>query len=206
MNNIRAIIFDLGAVLLNINYHKTIEEFEKLGIKNSSSFYSKKEQTNLFNLLETGKISEEDFTTEVKKECKYGSDNKIVSAWNAMLLDLPKHRISLLKDLNKKYDIYLLSNTNSIHISEFKNIIGYEKYEVFYKLFKKVYYSHEIGFRKPNKEAFQLILDENNLNADEVLFIDDSPQHIEGAKNLGIKTYYLKDGEEVTTLFPDIAL
>ena len=206
MNNIRAIIFDLGAVLLNINYHKTIEEFEKLGIKNSSSFYSKKEQTNLFNLLETGKISEEDFITEVNKKCKYGSDNKIVSAWNAMLLDLPKHRVSLLKDLNKKYDIYLLSNTNSIHISEFKNIMGYEKYEVFYKLFKKVYYSHEIGFRKPNKEAFQLILDENNLNADEVLFIDDSPQHIEGAKNLGIKTYHLKDGEEVTTLFPDIAL
>ena len=206
MNNIRVVIFDLGAVLLNINYHKTIEEFEKLGIKNSSSFYSKKEQTNLFNLLETGKISEEDFTTEVKKKCKYGSDNKIVSAWNAMLLDLPKHRISLLKDLNKKYDIYLLSNTNSIHISAFKNIMGYEKYEVFYKLFKKVYYSHEIGFRKPNKEAFQLILDENNLNADEVLFIDDSPQHIKGAKKLGIKTYHLKDGEEVTTLFPDTAL
>jgi putative hydrolase of the HAD superfamily len=123
-----------------------------------------------------------------------------------MLLDLPKHRVSLLKDLNKKHDIYLLSNTNSIHISEFKNIMGYEKYEEFYKLFKKVYYSHEIGFRKPNKEAFQLILDENNLNADKVLFIDDSPQHIEGAKNLGIKTYHLKDGEEVTTLFPDIAL
>ena len=206
MNNIRVIIFDLGAVLLNINYHKTIEEFEKLGIKNSSSFYSKKEQTNLFNLLETGKISEKDFTTEVKKKCKCGSEKKIVSAWNAMLLDLPKHRVSLLKDLNKKYDIYLLSNTNSIHISEFKNIMGYEKYEVFYRLFKKVYYSHEIGFRKPNKEAFQLILDENNLNADEVLFIDDSPQHIEGAKNLAIKTYHLKDGEEVTTLFPDIAL
>jgi len=206
MNNIRAIIFDLGAVLLNINYNKTIEEFKKLGVKNSSSFYSKKKQTNLFNLLETGKISAEDFTTEVKKECKYGSDNQIVSAWNAMLLDLPKHRVSLLKDLNKKYDIYLLSNTNFIHISEFKNIMGYEKYEVFYKLFKKVYYSHEIGFRKPNKEAFQLILDENNLKANEVLFIDDSPQHIEGAKNLGIKTYHLKDGEEVTTLFPDIAL
>lgn len=67
MNNIRVVIFDLGAVLLNINYDKTIEEFEKLGIKNSSSFYSKKEQTNLFNLLEIGKISEEDFITEVKK-------------------------------------------------------------------------------------------------------------------------------------------
>ena len=206
MNNIRVIIFDLGAVLLNINYDKTIEEFKKLGIKNSSSFYSKKEQSNLFNLLETGKISEEDFITEVRKECKCGSENKILSAWNIMILDLPKHRISLLQYLNKKYDIYILSNTNSIHISEFRKKIGETKYQEFYNLFNKVYYSHEIGFRKPNKEAFQLILDENNLNADEVLFIDDSPQHIKGAKNLGIKTYHLKDGEEVTTLFPDIAL
>ena len=206
MNNIRAIIFDLGAVLLNINYDKTIEEFKKLGIKNSSSFYSKKEQTNLFNLLETGKISEEDFITEVRKECKCGSENKILSAWNIMILDLPKHRISLLQHLNKKYDIYILSNTNSIHISEFRKKIGETKYQEFYNLFNKVYYSHEIGFRKPNKEAFQLILDENNLIADEVLFIDDSPQHIKGAKNLGIKTYHLKDGEEVTTLFPDITL
>ena len=206
MNNIRAIIFDLGAVLLNINYHKTIEEFKKLGIKNSDSFYSKKEQKNLFNLLETGKISEEDFIIEVKKECKCGSVNQITSAWNSMLLDLPKHRVALLNELNKKYEIYLLSNTNSIHISEFKKIMGCEKYEEFYKLFKKVYYSYEIGFRKPNKEAFKLILDENKLNSDKVLFIDDSPQHIEGAKKLGLKTYHLKNGEEVTTLFPDIVL
>jgi putative hydrolase of the HAD superfamily len=175
-------------------------------VKNADSFYSKEVQTNLFNEIETGKISSDSFLKLLQKETKNARKNEVRNAWNAMLLALPKERIKLLKKLKQDFSIYLLSNTNSIHISEFKKKIGKTKYQEFYNLFDKVYYSHEIGFRKPNKEAFQLILDENNLNADEVLFIDDSLQHIKGAKNLGIKTYHLKDGEEVTTLFPDIAL
>ena len=73
-------------------------------------------------------------------------------------------------------------------------------------MFNKIYLSHEIGFRKPNKHAFQIILNENSLKPNNVLFIDDSPQHIEGAKKLGIKTHLLKENEEITTLFPDITL
>ena len=203
MKKIKSIIFDLGAVLLNISYQKTIEEFDKLGIKNSSTFYSKKLQTNIFNLLETGEISESDFIKEIQKHCTEATNTQILYAWNAMLLDLPQHRLQLLKQLKTEYNIYLLSNTNKIHISEFENKLGKEQYNEFYQLFDKVYYSHEIGYRKPNAKAFKIIINENNLIAEEVLFIDDSPQHIEGAKKLGIKTYHLLDDEDVITLFPD---
>ena len=203
MKKIKSIIFDLGAVLLNISYQKTIEEFDKLGIKNSSTFYSKKLQTNIFNLLETGEISESDFIKEIQKHCTESTNTQILYAWNAMLLDLPLHRVKLLKQLKKDFNLYLLSNTNSIHITEFENKIGRKQYKEFYQLFDKVYYSHKIGHRKPNAEAFQLIIEENNLIAEEILFIDDSPQHIEGAKKLGIKTYHLLDDEDVITLFPD---
>ena len=203
MKKIKSIIFDLGAVLLNISYQKTIEEFDKLGIKNSSTFYSKKLQTNIFNLLETGKILESDFIKEIQKQCTEATNTQILYAWNAMLLDLPLHRVELLKQLKKDFNLYLLSNTNSIHITEFENKIGSKQYKEFYQLFDKVYYSHKIGHRKPNAEAFQLIIEENNLIAEEILFIDDSPQHIEGAKKLGIKTYHLLDDEDVITLFPD---
>lgn len=203
MKKIKSIIFDLGAVLLNISYQKTIEEFDKLGIKNSSTFYSKKLQTNIFNLLETGEISESDFIKEIQKHCTESTNTQILYAWNAMLLDLPLHRVELLKQLKKDFNLYLLSNTNSIHITEFENKIGRKQYKEFYQLFDKVYYSHKIGHRKPNAEAFQLIIEENNLIAEEILFIDDSPQHIEGAKKLGIKTYHLLDDEDVITLFPD---
>ena len=204
MKNIKSIIFDLGGVLLNISYQKTIDEFEKLGVENSSAFYSKKSQTNIFNLLETGEISENEFVKVIRKSCKSVTPKQIIYAWNFMLLDLPKNRINLLINLKKEYQIFLLSNTNEIHINKFKNIMGEEEYDKFYNLFNKVYYSHEIGMRKPNAEAFRLILDENNLKTKEVLFIDDSPQHIEGAKKIGIQTYHLKDDEEITTVFPDI--
>ena len=203
MKKIKSIIFDLGAVLLNISYQKTIEELDKLGMKNSSTFYSKKLQTNIFNLLETGEISESDFIKEIQKQCTEATDTQILYAWNAMILDLPLRRVELLKQLKKDFNLYLLSNTNSIHIIEFENKIGRKQYKEFYQLFDKVYYSHKIGHRKPNAEAFKLIIEENNLIAEEILFIDDSPQHIDGAKKLGIKTYHLLDNEDVISLFPD---
>ena len=203
MKNNKAIIFDLGGVILNINYQNTIDEFLKLGIKNASTFYSKKIQTNLFNQIETGKITTEKFLSELKKETNNATIYQVKEAWNAMLLDLPKERISLLKKLSQDYPIFLLSNTNAIHISAIKEYLGESAYTNFYNIFNKVYYSHKIGFRKPNKETFHLILKENNLKAHEVLFIDDSPQHIEGAKKIGMKTHHLKDGEEITTLFAD---
>lgn len=204
MKNIKSIIFDLGGVLLNISYQNTIDEFEKLGVDNSSAFYSKKSQTNIFNLLETGEISENELIREIQSSCKSATRKQIIFAWNSMLLDLPKNRTNLLKNLKEKYELFLLSNTNAIHIKELKSRLGEVKYSKFYNLFNKVYYSHEIGVRKPDSESFRLVLDENNLKETEVLFIDDSPQHIDGAKELGIHTYHLKDNEEITTVFPDI--
>ena len=204
MKNIKSIIFDLGGVLLNISYQNTIDEFEKLGVDNSSAFYSKKSQTNIFNLLETGEVSENELIREIQSSCKSATRKQIIFAWNSMLLDLPKNRTNLLENLKEKYQIFLLSNTNAIHIKELKIRLGEVKYSKFYNLFNKVYYSHEIGVRKPHSEAFRLVLNENNLEEKEVLFIDDSPQHIGGAKELGIHTYHLKDNEEITTVFPDI--
>ena len=203
MKNIKAIIFDLGAVILNINYQNTIDSFSKLGVKNASTFYSKKAQTNLFNQIETGGITAEKFLAELQKETDNASINQVSEAWNAMLLDLPENRLTLIQSLKKKYSIYLLSNTNSIHIDAFKKKIGNIKWVKFCNLFDKMYLSHEVGLRKPNASIFEYILKEQNLQAHEVFFIDDSPEHIEGANKLGIKTHHLKNGEEIATLFPD---
>jgi len=205
MKDIKAIIFDLGAVILNINYQNTINAFSKLGVKNAASFYSKKVQTNLFNQIETGNITAKKFLTELQKETDNASINQVSEAWNAMLLDLPENRLTLIKSLKKKYSIYLLSNTNSIHIDAFKKKIGNIKWVKFCNLFDKIYLSHEVGLRKPNAAIFEYILAEQNLKAQEVFFIDDSPQHIESANKLGIKTHHLKNGEELATLFPDRA-
>ena len=203
MKNIKAIIFDLGAVILNINYQNTIDEFSKLGVKNASTFYSKKVQNNLFNQIETGDITAEKFLAELQKETNNASINQVSEAWNAMLLDLPENRLAVIQSLKKKCSIYLLSNTNTIHIDAFKKKLGKVKWKKFCNLFDKMYLSHEVGLRKPNTAIFEYILKEQNLQAHEVFFIDDSTEHIEGANKLGIKTHHLKNGEEIATLFPD---
>jgi HAD superfamily hydrolase (TIGR01509 family) len=206
MKKCKAIIFDLGAVILNINYQNTIDEFTKLGVNNAATFYSKKVQTNLFNQIETGMISSNEFLKVLQKETKNANINQVEKAWNAMLLDLPEERIQLIEKLKNNYSIYLLSNTNAIHIDAIKKQLGKRKWLAFCKLFDKMYLSHELGLRKPDVKIFEYILNEQKLKAEEVFFIDDSPQHIASAKKIGIHCHHLLDDENIITLFPDIIL
>ena len=204
MKNITAILFDLGGVILNIDYQLTISAFEKLGMTNPSLFYSKKAQSSLFDKIELGKIGGPFFLKKLQKYSKNAKYTEVENAWNAMLLDIPQNRLSLIKNLTNTYKIFLLSNTNEIHIKAFREKLGKKKWEAFSSLFDKIYLSHQIGLRKPNKETFELILNQNCLRPNEVFFIDDSYQHIETAKILGITCHHLLEGEDITALFPDI--
>jgi glucose-1-phosphatase len=205
VNSIKTIIFDLGGVILNINYNLTSKCFENFGAVNFDALYSKAQQKDIFNQLETGKITPSIFRKELNSLMKLNlSDKKFDASWNAMLLDLPIERLELIKSLKSSYNTFLLSNTNEIHIRAFKKIINKEiGYSNFASAFKKCYYSSEIGLRKPNVDCFNFVLKQNNLNAQETLFIDDSKQHIQGAKKAGLKTYYLKKNEDLVSVFPD---
>jgi putative hydrolase of the HAD superfamily len=193
-------------VILNIDYQNTIDAFEKIGVINVSSFYSKSSQLNIFSQLETGCISKQDFVLEIQKFAPNASATQIINAWNAILQDLPNERLKVLKKIKDKFKIFLLSNTNSIHIEKIIDNLGLKKYKEFYNLFDKVYYSHEIKLRKPNSDIFRLVIKENNLSIENTLFIDDSIQHIESAKKIGLKTYHLDGKETLESIFPDIIL
>ena len=200
MKNIKAIIFDLGGVIYNINYQKTIDKFISIGLDKKKYIYSQEYQSEIFNQLEIGAINSADFLLNLKKNSTSKSISKIKNAWNCMLLDLPKERVKLLKTIKNKIPLFLLSNTNTIHITEIKNKIGKKRYTDFYNIFNKVYFSHEIKKRKPDVDAFKLILEENNLAAKNVIFIDDSIQHINAAKTIGINTIFLEKNQDVMSL------
>jgi len=178
MQQIKNIIFDLGGIFLNLNYQLTEDAFVKAGIENFHELFTQHHVNPLFHLLETGKISEADFYNSFRKETgKDITDETIKNAWNAMLLSFPKERIDWLKAINKKYRTFLFSNTNQIHYNAFMQIIE-ESFDGldFNSLFMKAYYSHHMGLRKPDKEAFEFILNEQNIIAAETLFIDDTPK------------------------------
>ena len=196
IKGIRHIIFDLGGVLLNIDYQLTENAFIAAGVQNFPALYSQLQQSDLFDNWETGKISRPEFIAAMQQASKTTiTEAQVLTAWNAMLLDYPVRRLQILQQLRLYYDLFLLSNTNEIHEETFNEILmrthGIPNIGVF---FDKVYLSHRVGLRKPMAAIFERVLNENGLNPAHTLFIDDSPQHIATAKQLGIQTIYLEKG------------
>ena len=206
MENIKNIILDLGGVLINLDFQKLNESLKKLGLENA---FSKTEQIDLFDKLEEGKISEDFFLTEFKKlTTKKHSNKEIIDAWNSILLDFPIERIELLEYLGKKYRLFLFSNTNSMHIKEVYNILN-RSYGIksLNPYFEKIYLSNELGIRKPKVEGFKQIITSHNLKLNETLFIDDSPQHVSGAKDAGLRAELLDvETEDINNLVKRLSL
>ncbi|WP_343635600.1 HAD family phosphatase [Fluviicola sp.] len=201
-NSKEAIIFDLGGVLLNLDYDLTEKAFVALGLANFGASYSQLQQVQLFDRYETGQISSFHFVNRLLDLLPPGTTaNQVVHAWDSMILDFPVERLQRLEALSQKYRLFLLSNTNDLHIDAVRRsldkAVGHRNLEQY---FEKTYFSSAIGMRKPDKEIFEFICSENNLDPAKTLFIDDSPQHIEGAKAAGIEAILLGKNEEVFDL------
>ena len=198
-----AIIFDLGGVILNIDYTLTIDAFTNLGIANFDTLYSQASQAGLFDDIETGKITEHEFVSYIQQYVTSNcSASQIIDAWNAMLLNWDIQKLELIRDLRTHFNIYLLSNTNQIHKEAFMSSLNHQTgLTTLDNHFDQVYLSHEIGMRKPNREIFEFVLRQHHLDASRTLFLDDSIQHIEGAKSLGIQTQLIDKSMDIIQFF-----
>jgi putative hydrolase of the HAD superfamily len=202
MEGIKNLIFDLGGVLLNIDYHKTADAFKALGAGDFDSFYSQAGANELFELLETGNITNEDFYIAMQSHCQPGTTTQqMENAWNAILLDFRPQSLQFLSALKNRYNIYLLSNTNAIHHHafhlSFTREIGLQNFDDY---FVKSYYSHKIHQRKPYLATYNYVLQDAGIIASETLFIDDSIVNIEGAIPTGLLTHLLLPNERIEQL------
>jgi glucose-1-phosphatase len=203
LTNIRNIVFDLGKVLLNLDFHASTEAFRKLGWTSEDVTGQQAGAHPVFHALETGRITPDEFRTRLRHILNNpdATDKQIDDAWCAMLLDIPPDRVDLLKRLRKQYKLYLFSNTNAIHIHRLHKTFR-ETYGIaFPSLFERPFYSHEIHARKPDAQAYHKVIVLSGIHPEESLFIDDIRENTEGASNAGMQTYWLKNGMEVTDLF-----
>lgn len=187
----RNIIFDLGGVLFNLDYNRTILAFENAGIRKFDLHFSQLEQNTLFDLFETGKLSSAEFRASFQHTYQTRlTDNEIDTAWNAMLIGFPDTILVFLSEMKKKYRLFLMSNANEIHIREVNRLFIQQFPEnTLADYFEKMYFSFLAGLRKPDEAFFNKIISENNLLVNETAFFDDSPQHLETAKKLGINAF-----------------
>ena len=204
MQNIKNIIFDYGNVIFALDFLKSQQAWKELGIDNANDFYGHKVQDSLFTAFEKGEISAENFRERIRQIAGKPdlTDQQIDHAWNSLLVGVPEGNHELLLSLKPKYRTFLLSNINPIH---YDHIMNYLKDEFGFDgnghLFEKTYYSHLVGKRKPDMAIFEQVLNENNLNPTETLFIDDSPQHIASAQKMGIQTYLMTAPDSIQAFF-----
>ncbi|RZL31572.1 MAG: HAD family phosphatase, partial [Pedobacter sp.] len=183
-------------VIFDIDFRIAQESFKKLGITNIENFFAHKSHNQLFDDFETGTISPSEFRDGIRKAANKPvlTDAQIDEAWNSLLIGTIQENHDLLLKVKDKYRTFLLSNNNEIHYDWIINYL-----ETTFKLnnyddyFEKAYFSQQMKLRKPNTNIFEQVLKDNNLNPAETLFIDDSPQHIEGAKKVGLNTLLMTD-------------
>lgn len=202
---IKNIIFDFGGVILDIDPQLTINELKKLGVDDATLFLSKDFQENVMDKFERGILTPEGFRQKVREVVNADvCDQEIDDAWNALLLDIPKERIAVIEQVKQNYQIFLLSNSNEIHyelyLRDLQLRFGYHEFD---QLFHKAYFSFDLHLSKPNPEIFEFVLNQHKLVPAETLFIDDTLQHIEAARKLGLRTYHLVKPQRVRDLFVD---
>lgn len=206
---IKNIIFDLGDVILNIDVPVASLSFAKLSGREQAEILTLFKEKDLFRQFETGRLTESGFRNYVRELLAFPdwTDEMIDTAWNSLLLDLPPERIQLLKDLAKKYRLFLLSNTSSIHIAKVNKILeaatGVKKLD---DLFEKVFVSYEMGLMKPDPQIYKDVLEQAGLVAEETLFLDDNLDNIKGAQTLGIDTIHVQKPTTILEYLKDYAV
>lgn len=193
-SNIKNIIFDLGGVVINIDWQLSINAFQQLAnpayrAQNADMIQNETYKAPFFIDYEIGKIDDATFCQKLRERFHLeGNDEQIANAWNGLLLDVPQDRIELLHSLRKTHRTFILSNTNAIHIMGASKILqdvhGTSQYD---NLVEKAYYSHVMNKRKPWPEIYQQIIDENQLKAEETLFIDDNVDNVQAANQVGLQ-------------------
>ena len=203
MKPIKNIIFDLGNVLYDIDFEIMYKRFDQLGIPNFENHFTLNKSDELFFDLEKGFINEIQFCEGFNQLYQLElSNTQIIDAWNSLLIGFRIKSMDWVKSNHDQYNLYLFSNTNQIHqdffIPQYSNEIGGD----FNALFKKPYYSHEMGMRKPDPASFQKILDLEGLKASETLFIDDNEPNVKAAASVGLQVLYLEPGMQIENELP----
>jgi len=208
MQPFKNLIFDLGEVIIDIDYRQTIAAFQKLAVVDFSTVVSYSAQNPVFDLYEKGKVSTASFFDELRKYLRPGTtDQEIEDAWNAIFKDFPTQKMEMLKQLKTRYNTFALSNINEIHLASINEAAKSKFGEPdFSNFFHGTYYSNELGLRKPEPEIYALVLEKEGLDPDETFFVDDKKENVEAARKFGIHAYQLTDRNKLQGLLAELKI
>jgi len=192
MMNYKNILFDLGGVLIDIDVRHSLDAFAALMGENplvTAEGLAGGHTSELIDQYQIGAISSEAFVETILSQCKPGTTRQqIEDAWNAMVVTMSEEKKSLLRELIEQgKNIYVLSNTNDIHIR-----FTLAKWPEL-KIAKRLFFSHEMGMSKPDSRCYELVIKETGIQPEETIYVDDLLPNIEAGRQLGFQCLHAVD-------------
>lgn len=205
MAKIKNIAFDLGGVVVALNYEQAVGRFEDIGLKDARQRLDAFEQKGIFGDLESGRISAEDFRRELSllvgrnltmEECG--------TAWRGYVDHVPKRNLEALLSLRARgFKVCLLSNTNPFIMQWAEKDFDGEGRPISH-FFDALYLSYKCKVMKPRREIFEMMLNGQESLPEETLFVDDGPRNIETAASMGLQTLCPLNNEDWTAALENI--
>jgi len=200
MEHIKNIIFDFGNVLMDLDLPAVEREFQRLWGDQFEQARAKLGRDRIFELYETGGLSTDEFVAAIRFAGPVPlSKEQVVQAWNSIFIGMPKHRFDLLLQLRQRYKLFLLSNINELHerwIADYM-VREHQIHDYELKYFDGVYFSHLIRLRKPDRDIYEYVLADAEIQAGESVFFDDLETNVEAARQIGIQAVLHPAGTEI---------
>jgi len=186
---IKAVVFDMGGVILDLDLERSIKSYkEKAGFERIGEFLNTTHQQGFIGEMEIGSIDEDGFVDKALPYCRPGTKREtVLECFRDFLVGLNDEVLDFIREIRNEYPIYILSNNNPVSRKEFERMMEEKDMNV-NSFFVKAFYSYELHLLKPGREIYDHAIREIGFKPDEIVFIDDSPLNIEGARNAGLRT------------------
>lgn len=208
MKKIKHIFFDLGNVLLDLDYPRVRRQFQELLGEDWDFEKGVMEANELFAAFQSGRMGEEAFFKELQQRApRKVATEDLITAWNSMLDQLPWQRFVMLRRLKNTYQLFLVSNTNPTHLRHFNRLLREETslgLKDFESLFAKTYYSFKMGMGKPAPEVYKYIIEDSGVTPGQSLFVDDLEANVRAAEEAGMKGYLHNPETEIAEVLPGV--
>lgn len=194
----KALMFDLGAVIMDIDFAASNAAFAEINVDFKRFHQLYQQDYSVITDYERGKVNCDHFLSSIRQALNVDpalSDQVFDQAWLRLIGDIPQRKWDLLKQLREQYHLILYSNTNASHLREIRR-----KYPQLESMFDAVYFSNEMGYRKPDEGGYRLILDEQGFKGSDVVFFDDLSQNIAGAKAFEISGHQVTEPDAFYSL------
>lgn len=201
----KAVIFDMGGVLIDLDLEKCKDAFKKdLGYENIDNILDPCHQKGIIGEMEEGMIDADTFRKEILAGSRPGvlPEDVDKALWN-ILSGIQPYKIEMLKRIAASYEVYMLSNNNPICLPYAVRMFEEAGFSMNTD-FRKCYMSFEMKALKPSAAFYKAVVADIGLPAEDMLFIDDSRLNVEGAVAAGLPAVYYEPGSDLSALLAEV--